>query len=646
MPLEKRRSKSLIQPPGTFEYVVQEKDTLRGLAAKYDVNLSILKTINKLMTEVIFPDQVLYIPTEEYIHQSATSFIPAKNNEQKPGHAERLSASFDEAYIIPPRPLSNEEVIKIDEECHHKFVKIKSICLTDDGDEIPGILLITPDGVMFDPDSTDPVVMERGPDEFQLVDSIMSVISAAVYHDETLLAKDLLSQLATPSTVLKQPPHPDEVATAVTFPSNISSGVENKQQVSLSTDQKFETTNNTTDDKKIVGYKTTDPPPAEQSTQIIVSDPNKIYDNDVFNASDATSSNKMDSSHSFNSTKVDDGKVKSPLKPSTSCDGDTARVLRNISNVSAASSSISLDDQPTMKVFLRLKVHKNIDSLKNFRVSKKTKNISRLEYWFAVPNDKNIDQLYAFFKKWTPSMANASDSDEAHFVVVESDSPVANVIDQSNDLYNEIVESLIQWKKRYNFKKDWEIVSVKEYRRLTMVVEIKKLPLPELSEESRILTSGHVGMLTCNLPALAEGLNWCLMYSTEKHGFSLNTLYRKLSKTDLAFFLVVLDTNDNIFGALVVGRLKMSDHFYGSGESYLFTFYPEFKRFNWTGINNFFIKGSHDSLVFGASEGNNGLWLDADLYHGRTQACQTFDNEVLTSSEDFVVKCVEVWSFI
>ena len=41
-----------------------------------------------------------------------------------------------------------------------------------------------------------------------------------------------------------------------------------------------------------------------------------------------------------------------------------------------------------------------------------------------------------------------------------------------------------------------------------------------------------------------------------------------------------------------------------------------------------------------------GLWFDEDLYHGRTNKCETFDNDILTSSEDFVVKGVEAWAFI
>jgi len=47
--------------------------------------------------------------------------------------------------------------------------------------------------------------------------------------------------------------------------------------------------------------------------------------------------------------------------------------------------------------------------------------------------------------------------------------------------------------------------------------------------------------------------------------------------------------------------------------------------------------------------GSYGLWLDGDIYHGRTQHCETFDNQPLTGDdddEDFIVKVIEVWGFM
>lgn len=516
-----KRSKSIEAPQGTFQYIVQEKDTLTSLAAKYDVNLSLMKRVNKMMSDVIFAGQIIFIPNADYetLHKEQASL--------KPGRIERLSSSQKEGCVHPPRPLSNNEIEKLEEECYHKFIKIQASYITRSDEEVSGVLLITPDGVMFDPDSSNVVVQERGAQDFQMVDSIMSIISVTIYHDERALDKNL--------------EHADLL-------------IKSSKETELESLHKSD------------------------------AGPNETYD---------------------------------------------------------ASKELKLTERNQLKVYLKLKVHKNIHALKSFKVDNKVRSVTRLDHWFSIPLDSKVDQMYAFFKKWTPSMANASDSDDVNFVQVESDSDIAEIIDDCTD-QNKEISSMI---KKTHLVKDWEIVSLKEHRRLMAVVEIKKLPLPELLEPSRILKEPQIATLACNLPAMMEGLSWYLLYSTENHGFSLNTLFRKLTHFDSAAFLIIQDVSDNVFGAMVVGQIKLSDHFHGCGESYLFTFYPEFKRFNWTGINSYFVKGNTDSLIIGASEGNNGIWLDAELYHGRTQMCQTFDNELLSSTEDFVVKCLEVWSF-
>jgi hypothetical protein len=43
-------------------------------------------------------------------------------------------------------------------------------------------------------------------------------------------------------------------------------------------------------------------------------------------------------------------------------------------------------------------------------------------------------------------------------------------------------------------------------------------------------------------------------------------------------------------------KLYQSEHFYGSGESFLFTFWPSFKAYKWTGENAFFTRGTNESI--------------------------------------------------
>jgi hypothetical protein len=56
-------------------------------------------------------------------------------------------------------------------------------------------------------------------------------------------------------------------------------------------------------------------------------------------------------------------------------------------------------------------------------------------------------------------------------------------------------------------------------------------------------------------------------------------------------------------GAMTVSKVFESKHkFYGTGESFLYTFYPEFKVFKWSKENNFFIRAQADGIAFGVSE--------------------------------------------
>jgi len=44
-------------------------------------------------------------------------------------------------------------------------------------------LLVTPNAVMFDPDVSDPLVLEHGSDKFGMIAPMDLIISAAMYHD-------------------------------------------------------------------------------------------------------------------------------------------------------------------------------------------------------------------------------------------------------------------------------------------------------------------------------------------------------------------------------------------------------------------------------------------------------------------------------
>ncbi|XP_028356104.1 oxidation resistance protein 1 isoform X9 [Physeter macrocephalus] len=168
---------------------------------------------------------------------------------------------------------------------------------------------------------------------------------------------------------------------------------------------------------------------------------------------------------------------------------------------------------------------------------------------------------------------------------------------------------------------------------------------PNLSDPSELLLPDQIEKLTKHLPPRTIGYPWTLVYGTGKHGTSLKTLYRTMTGLDTPVLLVIKDSDGQVFGALASEPFKVSDGFYGTGETFVFTFCPEFEVFKWTGDNMFFIKGDMDSLAFGGGGGEFALWLDGDLYHGRSHSCKTFGNHTLSKKEDFFIQDIEIWAF-
>uniref|UniRef100_A0A8B9DK74 TLDc domain-containing protein n=1 Tax=Anser cygnoides TaxID=8845 RepID=A0A8B9DK74_ANSCY len=146
-----------------------------------------------------------------------------------------------------------------------------------------------------------------------------------------------------------------------------------------------------------------------------------------------------------------------------------------------------------------------------------------------------------------------------------------------------------------------------------------------------------------HLPTRLQQQPWRLLYCTARDGFSLRTLYRRAGPPSSPALLLIRDTNAQAFGAFFATTIHMSNKFYGTGETFLFSFAPELKVFRWTGRNNFFMKGDVDLLMVGGGSGRFGLWLDRDLHHGGSYPCETFNNESLSSRGDFCVQDLEVW---
>ncbi|XP_030749606.1 oxidation resistance protein 1 isoform X3 [Sitophilus oryzae] len=308
----------------------------------------------------------------------------------------------------------------------------------------------------------------------------------------------------------------------------------------------------------------------------------------------------------------------------------------------------SCEDPP---LYLRLRMGKPL----NKKIPQSTPLMSygkkkmRPEYWFSIPKNR-VDELYKFVQAWVPHLYGELDEDkvkERGFVLVDIDTELwSEETTPSASRHGSQGEELAELTKE-----SWEALPMSdEFRRAYKSKETSSLDIdlspPDLIGKTEILTDYHRECLCRHLPARAEGYAWTLVFSTSQHGFSLNSMYRKMAKLESPILLVIEDTDNNVFGALTSCALHVSDHFYGTGESLLFRFTPHFQVYNWTGENLYFIKGNNESLSIGAGDGKFGLWLDGDLYIGRSESCKTYGNDALTPKIDFVVKTLECWAFI
>uniref|UniRef100_A0AC34PZE5 Oxidation resistance protein 1 n=1 Tax=Panagrolaimus sp. JU765 TaxID=591449 RepID=A0AC34PZE5_9BILA len=302
-------------------------------------------------------------------------------------------------------------------------------------------------------------------------------------------------------------------------------------------------------------------------------------------------------------------------------------------------------------------------------------NKRRCEFWFAIPKS-SAEAIYHFLIIWSPAQHGTDEQNDIEHTENQNEkglsSKIGNkkgliVITSTNDSEDDKITSSKKiddgcWFNSFGHGliRDWEIVTVRELcRRLSLeeAYDISEIPLPEGSLQSQILDEFMIRQLAEILPPRAEGYPWVLIYSSEKHGFSLTTMYRKMEKwiDEMSpILLIIRDIQGHVFGAMTSNAFHPCDHYYGTADScFLFRFTGkvphtrELRHYEWTGENQFFINATKETLSIGAGSGHSGLWLDADLNHGRSQRCKTFENEPLAggNDEDFVIQFVEAFGF-
>ncbi|XP_042077831.1 oxidation resistance protein 1a isoform X5 [Haplochromis burtoni] len=639
-----------------------------------------------------------------------------------------------------------------EEALTEKFLKINCKYITDGKGAVSGVLLVTPNNIMFDPHRMDPLVQAHGCEEYGIMCPLEEVQSAAICKEitdpkiretvpddlEPLPAERHPSQQKEPDQRLKEPGTNDSGSTAPrstegSFSEDVftetelspireeeqassedlrldkSSGastesVQTITQVEAASSQttgsargsasqpeeptvsKAENNPSETatenDNQSPMGSKqhSVEKPP---STPTTTNNTTTTTSSTTSQAQGPSSSNSRPGSQSSATTgatettsvsaspQVDANQGADASQTDTMQQGkeekeDAEQTQRDGVQNSAEGTGLAERRKHRSHKFLCLRVGKPMKKTFVSNASASMQQYAQLgkkhEYWFAVPQERS-DHLYVFFMQWSPDMYGegvGGMGQEPGFRVVKK-----NEVKETNE-HEPITDLNV---------KEWEVVSLTEYHRridalnsedlrslckrlqITTKEEVNskhgtvKTELepdtfkPNLREPSELLEADQIEKLARNLPPRTIGYPWTLVFGTAKHGMSIKTLYRSMQAQDTPVLLVIKDSDGQVFGALASEPFKVSDGFYGTGETFLFTFNPEFEVYKWTGDNMFFIKGDMDSLAFGGGSGEFGLWLDGDLYHGRSHSCKTFGNPMLSKKEDFYVQDIEIWAF-
>uniref|UniRef100_A0A8B9QWF1 Oxidation resistance protein 1 n=1 Tax=Anas platyrhynchos TaxID=8839 RepID=A0A8B9QWF1_ANAPL len=192
------RRMSFQKPKGTIEYSVESRDTLNSIALKFDTTPNELVQLNKLFARAVVPGQILYVPDPDYISSvdsspslspisplsptsSEAEFDKATINDPDGVQRKESAASPAHACVRPTRVVSSTS--EEEEAFTEKFLKINCKYITNGKGTVNGVLLVTPNNIMFDPHKMDPLVQENGCEEYGIMCPMEEVMSAALYKE-------------------------------------------------------------------------------------------------------------------------------------------------------------------------------------------------------------------------------------------------------------------------------------------------------------------------------------------------------------------------------------------------------------------------------------------------------------------------------
>ncbi|XP_058450986.1 GTPase-activating protein skywalker isoform X4 [Malaya genurostris] len=188
------------------------------------------------------------------------------------------------------------------------------------------------------------------------------------------------------------------------------------------------------------------------------------------------------------------------------------------------------------------------------------------------------------------------------------------------------------------------------------------LTIREKSKDDRLSCRAMLFTLWSWLPVRITMYQPVLLYTTEEHGCSLTTFYVRVEQHEPTL-LMIKTCNNEVFGAYCSSRwfernLKddrgQRQAYFGTGETFLFSLYPERAKYPWVGIegdkglghgSELFMAADSKMITIGGGEGQ-AIWMDENIRFGKTDRCQTFNNPPLCANGDFEIRVLEVYGFV
>lgn len=158
--------------------------------------------------------------------------------------------------------------------------------------------------------------------------------------------------------------------------------------------------------------------------------------------------------------------------------------------------------------------------------------------------------------------------------------------------------------------------------------------------ESRIIKRTELIELRNALPNHLKIYSWKKLFCISQNGTSYSGLYAALRHSKRCFMLISAVTGEKI-GAFLSAGMKCQEQYYGTGETFVFTFNPNLTVHKWSRNNSNFISSTNKEIMIGTNRA--AIYIDRMMLKGISDPSTTFNSPQLTKDPIFRIKEMEIW---